>query len=376
MRWLIDASAARRYGALTHHMELVPAFDDLLEGDHGMLLSTPNLADGLHGKVRTTEVRVVPTSEGFKRYYALNFPIRRIIGKFRPDAVLFGQYAPIGYHRPYVLRLTDAHLIDEPNRRVVMKSYGRLQQFAWLAKKISFITSLRSAHAVICATQTLADLLMVAYPSVDPAKIVVCSYGLSGLAQMPIRHNPPRSKRLLTMHVAPHKNIEVVLRAMATPELDGWTLTLLAQLDSEDTPYGRYLRRLIDELGLEERVHQAGYISNRDDLARRVAEHDILVCTSRIESWSHTVVEGMALGMPVVASDIPCHREVSDGAAWLVGCDDPMALAEAVTEIARGGARVRQRIELGKKVTKRYSWEGYAETCMDLLRNAARNHAS
>ena len=67
------------------------------------------------------------------------------------------------------------------------------------------------------------------------------------------------------------------------------------------------LRALASELGLGPRVVFAGEVP---EAARCLAAFDVFAAPSRKEGLPLAVLEAMALGLPVVASDIPAHREV------------------------------------------------------------------
>lgn len=63
-------------------------------------------------------------------------------------------------------------------------------------------------------------------------------------------------------------------------------------------------------------------------------EASVAVCPSRFEGFGLTPIEAVASGLPVVASDIPPHREFVGRAARLVPPDDPAALAAAIDAAA------------------------------------------
>ncbi len=65
-------------------------------------------------------------------------------------------------------------------------------------------------------------------------------------------------------------------------------------------------------------------------VANRTAS--VAVCLSRFEGFGLGPIEALASGTPVVASDIPAHREFVGHAACLVGPDDSAAIAAAVVE--------------------------------------------
>ena len=58
---------------------------------------------------------------------------------------------------------------------------------------------------------------------------------------------------------------------------------------------------------------------------------DAVIAPAWYEGFGLSVLEGMACGVPVVASDIAPHREVAGEAAWYADPGDAAALAEAIT---------------------------------------------
>jgi len=75
-----------------------------------------------------------------------------------------------------------------------------------------------------------------------------------------------------------------------------------------------------------------------EELAELYRSVGAVVCPSRAEGYNFPLVEALASGATVVASDIPVHREVSKGAALLVEPGSPEALADGI-ERALGGER-------------------------------------
>jgi glycosyltransferase involved in cell wall biosynthesis len=94
-------------------------------------------------------------------------------------------------------------------------------------------------------------------------------------------------------------------------------------------PEENSLRELVRRLEVEDRVNFAGWV---DSPARIWAEIDLLVFPSRHEGSPNAVLEALAYGVPVLASDIPEHREILDLGS-LLPADDDGAWSEKIKKI-------------------------------------------
>lgn len=132
------------------------------------------------------------------------------------------------------------------------------------------------------------------------------------------------------------------------------------------------------ELEMVWRRHNIGnhvrFLDHRDDVPELLAAADLFVFPSLYEGLPGAMIEAMALGLPVVASDIPPNREVvEDGRnALLVEPEQPALLAAAIERLlgdlnlARAfGTRSRQIFE------ERFTMERSAARMVDLFRKVA-----
>lgn len=94
------------------------------------------------------------------------------------------------------------------------------------------------------------------------------------------------------------------------------------------------LRQQVNDLGLAEQVIFTG---QRSDVEALLSAMDLFVCSSRWEGLSTVLMEAMATGIPIVATDIPGNRELlRDGEnAWLVPTEDAQTLAMALKKTVR-----------------------------------------
>ncbi len=105
------------------------------------------------------------------------------------------------------------------------------------------------------------------------------------------------------------------------------------------------LQGVRDALGLGDCVR---FTLFREDVARLTSAFSVAVCASRQEGWGLSVMEAMALGVPVVATKSGGPAEILDHGALgaLVPPRDPPALADAVCAVlrARGTSALDERL--------------------------------
>ncbi|HJU73873.1 MAG TPA: glycosyltransferase family 4 protein [Gemmatimonadaceae bacterium] len=110
---------------------------------------------------------------------------------------------------------------------------------------------------------------------------------------------------------------------------------------------------------LRSRVHLLGRVSDRL-LPGYYAAADVFIAPALgSESFGIVLVEAMAAGVPIVASDIAGYREVvrHRREALLVPSGDPAALADAVGQLFEHPAEARALREAGQIRAKRYDWD-------------------
>ncbi len=150
------------------------------------------------------------------------------------------------------------------------------------------------------------------------------------------------------------KNLPLLLRAFdraasALPEHH----LVIAGGGGADAPEVGALAR---STGTGGRIHFHGP-ANESQLGALYRRADLTLCPSLYEGFGLTLLEAMSCGSPVVASDIPPHREVGGEAVRFVPPRDERLFSEALVDVARdAGARhaMRQR---GLRRSHRFAWE-------------------
>ncbi len=108
------------------------------------------------------------------------------------------------------------------------------------------------------------------------------------------------------------------------------------------------IRRLVAETGLQGRVIFTGFLGNP---IRVYSLLDLYVATSLKEGLPLAPLEAMATGLPIVATDVPGHRDVvvRGETGLLVPPEDSGALADAIAELVADPARRRKMGEAGRQ---------------------------
>lgn len=151
------------------------------------------------------------------------------------------------------------------------------------------------------------------------------------------------------------KGLEYLLDSFAGLNIDGAILLIIGDGDLKD-----YYQDLSQKMGVLDRVIFLGKVQN-EELPKYYATADLLVLPSiKIESFGLVLLEAMACGKPVIASDLPGVRTVVDDGVngFLVrprDCDDLATKMRLLLE------NNEMRVTFGragrKKVEEKYSWE-------------------
>ena len=108
-------------------------------------------------------------------------------------------------------------------------------------------------------------------------------------------------------------------------------------------------------LQLAGRVILLDYLAD-EHLPGLYAGAQALVYPSWYEGFGLPVLEGLAAGIPVIASDVPSHREIAGDKACFVSPQEPDAIAEALTSVA-GTLFSESARSARRQRAARYSWD-------------------
>ncbi|MFJ8634589.1 glycosyltransferase family 4 protein [Streptomyces sp. NPDC093568] len=217
---------------------------------------------------------------------------------------------------------------------------------------------LRSAAGVIALTEGQKAFLTGAY-RVLADRVHVVPNGVADTYFMPAREPAPGPLNLLYVgRLDVQKNVPRLLNAL---RLTRQEIRLRIVGDGE-------LRGRLQEQAAGLDVEFSGALLG-EDLVKAYADADAFVLPSDKEGMPLVVLEAMAAGLPVVATDVPGTRELVDGTG-LLAAPEPAALATALDSVA---ADLVLRAELARASTERarnYSWQTVARLVDDVYTKA------
>lgn len=162
---------------------------------------------------------------------------------------------------------------------------------------------------------------------------------------------------LLPAFVTPHKNHEVLVRALAqSPRLQ------LIFTGTEDAAHAEWLRSLSDELGVASRIDWRGFVSDAE-LENAYADATILAMPTRWEAASGPIFEAITRTLPFVASDIGPIRsqlEMLGLDAPTFDPDDVNALIAGIDEIVADYPAAVRALEVHADALLQRTWNDTA----------------
>lgn len=217
----------------------------------------------------------------------------------------------------------------------------------------------RFADVVVCQTKDAIG----SFPAAIGRKAVVIPNPVEVGELQP--YEGERKKRIVAVgRLEPQKNHALLLRAFAAfagthPQ---YTLDLYGkgELESE-------LRRLAVSLGIEDKVHLCGF-SGR--VREEINSAAMYVLSSDYEGISNSMLEALALGVPVIATDCPIGGSgmyIQDGVnGLLVPVGEAEAMCKAMCRIADDDAFSRSISRQGRKLREENQVEQIAERFLAL----------
>ncbi len=261
--------------------------------------------------------------------------------------------APLALRRQVVC-MHDTNVFDAP------ESYSR--SFRTFYRML--LPALARRGATITSVSRYSAQRLACHIGIDPKSVEVLHNGHehvfnwnAAASTLGERLTGLRPFVLLLGSRARHKNAAFVLdqaRAFDAMGIDlvvaGGTAQIFSRIATVDAP----------------NIHYLGFVTD-DDLAWLYARALCLAFPSRSEGFGLPLVEAMALGCPIIASNQSCIPEICGDAALLEDPDDAAAWQAQVRNLAQSQTLRADLRGRGLERVKLFSWRASAQGYIDLL---------
>ena len=262
-------------------------------------------------------------------------------------------------------------------KRKAWKMLIDLKVKTWLSN-----LSLRASTACVAPTKAMAAHLLRA--GLSSEKVNVLPFGFdSEVFRAPQRQplslevgklvkSPETQSLLYVSHYNYFRNFETLLAALPLiKESLGESVRLILTTDLKSGEnYGGYktdeAAAMIEKLGIKDCLVMLGAVEY-GQLANVYQAADVFVCPSYAESFGHPMLEAMAHDLPIVAANLPVHREVCAEAAVYFDVFDERQLADQVIRVIRERQLRDRLIQAGKARVKEFSWATHVTNLMQLV---------
>jgi glycosyltransferase involved in cell wall biosynthesis len=240
------------------------------------------------------------------------------------------------------------------------------------------LAGLRQAAAIVCVSETTRAALLL-HRLIEPQQAIVIPNGVAPLySPAPERNGDREAARLLgpggeaaellnVGSTVPRKRIDILLRVFAKVR-DRYPNFRLIRVGGRFTPEQADLARA---LGVGQAVVELPFLHSQT-LAAVYRRAEVVLCPSEAEGFGLPLLESMACGTAVVASDLEALREVGGNAIQYAAVGDvhdwTIAVLNLLDELSREHERSAKRRQAGVERAKKFSWQKNADRTVELYR--------
>jgi len=378
MRLFINSLAASAGGGLTYIRNVLPHLSARPD-----VQVTVALSSGLREEFRSlpkVEILELQVPVG-RRFWHEQTALPALIRESHADLLLStGNFALKNSPVPQVL-LSRNSIYTSPDFYRDLRS--RHEYRAWLDTRVRSLLAKRSIHwaqVTVAPSEAFAAELqrwtgvrvLAIHHGFDDEAFTRDASPLTPDVEEKLRNVDRCFKLLFVSHYNYYRNFETLIRALPflrdrVPETPV-KLLLTCRLEAGQNP-GAYhpeaAANLAKRLGVSDMIVELGAIPYRQ-LHQVYACADLYVTPAYTETFAHPLVEAMASGVPVVASDLAVHREICGDVAVYFSRFSAEAVAQQILQIAQSPETMERMARNGRERSHQFSWKAHVEKIVEL----------
>lgn len=263
-----------------------------------------------------------------------------------------------GHERYPIVSIVHQVLCDEPRRKWQNFLYSLVER-KYLSSVNAFIFNSEGTRKTVCQLTREDRPGVVAYPAGDRLGSSRSFSDLKGRA-----HQRGPLKLLFLGNVIPRKGLISLLEALAKTPRERWRLDVVGSLEI-DRAYVHRSEKLIKTKNLSEHVHFHGALRGHK-LSDFISKSHLLFMPHAYEGFGIVYMEGMAYGLPAVASQLGAAGEmISHGSnGFLVAPHDTASIGEIIEKLYRDRDLL---LEMSMAALKRFETHPTWKDSMNLI---------
>ena len=380
MKMVINAASAKMGGAVTYLVSLLRHLPPRQSGHEFYVFLPPETAQKLEGL--NENIRLIPTTKGHARWWERvwweQVTLRRCIDELHAD-VLFStaNFGMFGCPVRQMLLVRISLYFSRIYIDLFLPRHSPRFRWSFRLRRWLCCQSVRCADVVMTPTQAMLDDLR-AYVDVSPTKGMANHYGATDVGKDMACWCPRGEQfpiRLLYISLyAEHKNLTTLLQAIPLLNKDGTGEFVLATTVNPAWQPANWSLTCKTDIHLAHHEDVAPWVKFTGPLGPNEIEEqyrcaDVFVFPSLAESFGHPLVEAMAHGLPIVASDTPVNREMCGDAAIYFRPLDPGHLAQTIRWVATSQPLQNKLSLRGRqRVRAKFNWPTHVGRILQIAR--------
>jgi glycosyltransferase involved in cell wall biosynthesis len=313
------------------------------------------------------------------RFWRYPRAAERLAGAYDIFHIIDHSYAHLVHSLPAHRTVVTCHDLDAFRSVLEPQREPRSNAFQTMTREI--LSGLQRAGHVICDTMAIRNEL-ASRNVIAQERMTVAPLGVSdAYSTTPDPSSDRQAARLLQLpskaidilHVgstAPRKRIDVLLRAVASVSREIPDVRLVRVGD----PFTAEQERILRDAGLGDRLVAIEHV-DEPTLAALYRRAALVLLPSEREGFGLPLVEAMACGTPVIASDIAVLREVGGCAAEYCAVGDVAEWESRIAALLRERCRRfddwQRRRERGRSRASQFTWTAFASTMTNVYASVA-----
>ncbi len=275
---------------------------------------------------------------------------------------------PIFYPGPFIVTIHDlTNLHYDTGKATTLPFF--LYKFRRLGYYIALTVGLVRAKAIIAVSETTKKEIIDHF-QIPAEKITVTYEGVDEKIAISHKRIIREPYFLYVGNAYPHKNLEFLLIAFRTLKLQPEKVSPFQAklvLVGKDDFFYQSVKKLVHTFNLEKKVVFFGQASDTE-LSNLYAHALALVFPTFMEGFGLPALEALAVGCPVICSDIPVFHEILGNLPLYFDPSDPKSLIDILLKIEKTSFRVDEK--KANTLLTRYNWTDMANKTLQLYHSS------